>query len=889
MSSLLSYAAKQGASPITSFPMHAFRARRSRLMPCTASSLGSLNKLHVHQRSSTFYQSSHTDPFSFVLVGGGPRGAMCLNAFVATMLAHDQDVDMLQRMGARYDIKINMIESQGKSELARGNSFGSEHTGISNTGVNWKLTPRLAASADEKSSSISSMGDIASKVRRSVSNHGATEAQMKSTNRVAAIMFQKATSAASTTPHGQVSLDTACLQRKDVGESLLATFKEFYGAAKQKMPYLQLNVQTNTKVQCLQLERGSDLAVSTFNKRTGRTELIKADTVHLFTGSTLKAPDVQPPVRSMTYCGFMTPANLWGFLTPQGLLDEDKKLKVGSKILIGGTNLSAIDAMTAMEPYMGLVEECPSEPGGYRINATAARDYADAITFVSYEPCMFPIPRVSFGQGWRQTSDAFGSTEQMHALFLHEHGQDLGNVWTVIQKAAIARTNGILPSQVDPHFTSTKEQLAFMYQSSLVYFENMEKAGLAEKVYGSNSTEKKSYLDKATQSLYGARMQAACNRSDGYGMERDLEAARQRMAELAPLTWGGRHGWPMEKAQLAAITNPEFAAESSNEDLYRDWVKQDWDMIGSPPAMHSLIVKLCEAGVVKFVTAKYADIAAAPSHDKLSLLGDTYDVFLVSPVFDRSADVTAKALLGQVTPVHAELATHSLVGKHRAVISKDGTMLNVEDYGMSGCGAKIHHKDGSRSHLNAYAVDLNSLASAVDTMPSVAMRMATAAHLHAAGVDDPWSVVRALFHQCTPSVAAYNAEVSKFAPMFQEAHEMAVYFKLLERTCDGDATVFATGYDASGTKAGRSAFLETLCGTNNSIAKAEYDEQISNIPLFNPASKDGYFARFVDTTEKEDIMVYERAVELSKEHLFARASEAATPVIQYQPQQLVAM
>jgi hypothetical protein len=345
----------------------------------------------------------------------------------------------------------------------------------------------------------------------------------------------------------------------------------------------------------------------------------------------------------------------------------------------------------------------------------------------------------------------------------------------------------------------------------------------------------------------------------------------------------------MEKAQLAAITNPEFVSKSSNEDLYRDWVKQDWDMIGSPPAMHSLIVKLCEAGVVNFVTAKYADIAAAPSLDKLSLLGDMYDAFLVSPVFDRSADVTAKALLGQVTPVHAELATHSLVGKHRAVISKDGKMLNVEDYGMSGCGAKINHKDGSRSHLNAYAVDLNSLASAVDTMPSVAMRMAAAAHLHAAGVDEPWTVVRALFRQCTPSVAEYNTEVAKFAPMFQEAHEMAVYFKLLERTCDGDATGFAAGYDASGTKAGRNAFLETLCGIHNSSKKAEYAEQISSIPSFNPASKDGYFARFVDTTEKEDIMVYERAVEVSKEHLFTKVSEAATPALQYQPQQRATM
>jgi hypothetical protein len=617
------------------------------------------------------------------------------------------------------------------------------------------------------------------------------------------------------------------------------------------------------------LGKDNGLAVTTQDARTGGSKLVKADDIKLFTGTTLKPPHVQPTVATKMYCDIMTPQKIREFLCARGLLSHNR-LKIGAKVLIGGSNLSAIDTMVALEPFMGLVEENAASPGGYSINESAAQKYAGAISFVSRTACAFAIPRVSFGEGWRQEHEAFGTSKHQHALFLHEHGQDLFSAWTAIQKAGIARTNGILPSQVYPQYADTKAQLADMYEASKVYFENMERAGIAEQRNGSDSVETQCYLDNATHSLYGARMQAALNRIDGYGMERDLNKVREIMSEFAPLTWGGRNGLAIIKAQLAVVTNPSFAGAKSNDAIYQDWMRHEMDVSGSPPAMHSLVAKLSEAGVVNFVTADYADIETASSNDALQLNGDRYDAFLVSPVFNRDAEDTAKAFAGQVASAHPDLGMHPMVGKNRAVVSRGGELANVEDYGLSGCGAKIQHKDGSRSHLNAYAVDINAISSALATMPSVAMRMAAAAHLAAAGVENPWGKLRQFVDECKPSMDEYDAEVAKFAPIFKEAHELALFYVLIEQTCNADAAVFAKGYDASGTTESRDALVQELSRSKCPRfmeAKRHYDNAILSIPTFNPPPRDDYFARFVDTTEKEDIAIYERALELAKDKL----------------------
>jgi hypothetical protein len=828
-------------------------------------------RIRLDQRTSTYYQraSLSPNPVSFVFVGGGPRGAMCLNAFVATLLAHRTDVEALTKMGAKYDVTLTVIDSQEEEQLARGNSFGREHTGITNTGTKWKLTPRLASSADKNLSSILEMGDIARRVAQSTRNFAETESRMRKTNPVAAIMFQTAARTPTLALDRELGQELSCFTRNDVGESLLATFREFCAVAKQKLPFLTLDLQTNTQVRKVNLGKDNGLAVTTQDARSGGSKLVKADAIKLFTGTTLKAPQVQPTVATMMYCDIMTPQKIRSFLCARGLVSHDR-LKVGSKVLIGGSNLSAIDTMVALEPFMGLVEENSASPGGYSINENAARDYAGAITFVSRTECAFAIPRVSFGEGWRQEHDAFGTSKHQHALFLHEHGQDLFSAWTAIQKAGIARTIGMLPSQVYPKYTDTKAQLADMYEASKVYFESMERAGKAEQYNGSDSIETKHYLDKATHSLYGARMQAVLNRIDGYGMERDLNKVRESMSDFAPLTWGGRNGLAIIKAQLAVVTNPAFAGEKSNDAIYHDWMRHEMDVSGSPPAMHSLVAKLSEAGVVNFVTADYADIETAPSKDALLLDGDRYGAFLVSPVFNRDAEDTAKAFAGQVLPAHPDLGMHPMVGKSRAVVSRQGELANVEDYGLSGCGAKIQHKDGSRSHLNAYAVDINAISSALETMPSVAMRMAAAAHLTAAGVGNPWGKLRQFADDCKPSIEDYDAEVAKFAPIFKEAHELALFYGLIEQSSNGDAAVFAQAYDASWTMESRDALVQKLGRSKcqrTMEAKREYDSAMLRIPPFNPPPRDDYFARFVDTTEKEDIAIYERALELAKDKL----------------------
>ena len=124
------------------------------------------------------------------------------------------------------------------------------------------------------------------------------------------------------------------------------------------------------------------------------------------------------------------------FFDQLGLIGGNCRLKSGVKLLVGGSGLSTLDELIALsgEKVMDLVEPVldssgeKMEPGavtGYQIKEQAKADYKGAIRVVSFRKLKLIEPRHSTSPEWVPEAEPLGNTEELHALFLHNQGEEV--------------------------------------------------------------------------------------------------------------------------------------------------------------------------------------------------------------------------------------------------------------------------------------------------------------------------------------------------------------------------------------------------------------------------------------------------------------------------------
>ena len=143
-----------------------------------------------------------------------------------------------------------------------------------------------------------------------------------------------------------------------------------------------------------------------------------------------------------------------------------------------------------------------------------------------------------------------------------------------------------------------------------------------------------------------------------------------------------------------------------------------------------------------------------------------------------------------------------------------------------------------------------------DNTPGYIYLRFAAEHLEASGFENPLGIVDKLYQQCLPSEEEYQAEVAILEEYYFSVREKAAYLKIIEELAGNDEKKYAQLYDACGTKEDRLKF-----------AGEAYKKAISNIPPFSPAKREDFYERLKDFPHPIHKVVYEKALQMTKDRL----------------------
>jgi len=460
--------------------------------------------------------------------------------------------------------------SSTKGSSGQGHSFTSAHTGTANTGAE----PNVEFPLKGKNTSVTRAFETFLNAHNRLGVYATVNArklrgELRDVNIVAASMLDSALSHGSWTDAGFMDASQAFSMRSQLGKELKSSFQKCVEAAKG-IPFLELEFHYGKRITDFSLQDPCRPKISIQNLSTKVKETLRTSVTVLGTGTIWRSPLAGSPITQFVFSQEMNPRDLGSFLNRRGLLDANGKLKTGSKILCGGTSLSSIDQVYALAPSMDLFEACggtETEPFPFRVTQSARNKYEGAITLISRTSGQFVPPRHTHSTDWTQATQGFATTDEFHALFLHDDPALMMDIAHEVIRASVARSQNVRPSDVDDRHLSTAHEVKFQYDESKRFRKAMLKAESAR-----SEIDKDRYLRRATGTMFGAFRQASFSFQLGYGMETNRSNAIEQMEARAPLTFKNRHGRTRETAIAAAITKPTLAKSRSNIATYKKWL-----------------------------------------------------------------------------------------------------------------------------------------------------------------------------------------------------------------------------------------------------------------------------------------------------------------------------
>lgn len=829
-----------------------------------------MNRRKIH--STMQYARDSVDYAShLLLVGGGPRTIIQLNSEILFMIIYQHHFEALARLGARYNIETTIVEKQ--KVVGVGRSFNDNQTGMMNTGVESDISFPLPVPFE--GANLNQLMSFLSYTHRYENligpNSEAYYEHVKHLNLPGAMMFKNSLGPESSTQDGKLEHQRAYLLRRTVGQEEVCTSNLILKLAESMLPFYNVQVLPSSMVRRIDISNIERPTAFVENLADGREMTIEASQIRLNSGTTVRDAVCDPRLQRLTFCQAMNAEHFKAYCAGRGLLGTDGLLKGKVKIISGGIGLSGLDQITVLDHVMKLFEEDGSSLG-FRVREAAKQKYANAITIVSRTASSACPPRHSFTFEWQQDTKVLGSAKHLHGLFLHNYGEEVFRTWMTIIQAAVARARNVTFESAGCNEESLENLLRSQFEESMWFMNCRKSAGHQEKL--GDMSSKKTTLRLATQTLYGAWRQAALGTLFGVGLDADANTAIAEMRELAPSTWKGREFFLYARGQAAAISHPTFAKEKSNADTFK---KLDFLMkhvTSAPVEMHSMLHLLIDAGILQHVKGSYTDIRPVNGSSKMNLAGALYDLFIVSPVFDRTEDKAELSVAKQVQHFDHNSPSYGLVGRHRRFVNKEGECVSVEDYGLGGKGFLISTDDGEISRAGCFAFDVNNRSSAVSIASSLTLRRMAQAHLSAVGISHPHKVLDGIYENAKAPIEMFNAEVQTFRHFYNEAMEIGAYLEAIIQVCGDDALLFRMLYDEGLTRSGRHKQMRRMSACKMELGRTvarRYFEKVERIPVFSPPSRDDYLARFVDNTEEEDVFMYKEAMRLAKEHISAGA------------------
>lgn len=789
----------------------------------------------------------------------------------------------LEQQGARFCVDYKLIEQGGMDAVGRGPAWNAQQ-GAGTVNSHAELLPDAARSllgrhADDM--------DHSARIKEYLKANLDRLTESLQEHPVVLAMLERRVDGT----HGTVDdpmTRIPVLPRAEQGNEEFEQYQRIWRERlRQKLPFFEPEILLGTRVDRIDLSDPHLPRLELSSTTTHRPVALGAgvDSLRVNTGTTLADPRLQPEVRKRAYVGAMNTPALREHLQRlcPDKMDEDGTLRGGVRLLLGGTRLSAQDAILAVDPLMTLFARDKSDPDGFRVTDAARAKHPHGLTFVSGAGVWHP-PRHAWSEAWWQKTEPLGNIEEQHALFLHGQGEEVFKAWAVIADASVAVAHGVTPRQLRHEGKTLFERLKAEHEGTL-HFHAKLKAANAGKLPG---RARQRLEREATQTPEGGLRQAYLSTILGLGMSRDPHEAAAKMERNAPWTFRGRHGYPMHRAQLCSITQPGSEVALDNAALVDRFDAMMSYVTAAPIEVHSAAFKLFEAGIARHVHASYESIEAG-EHDQLVLDAgegkEDFDAFIVPKVFKRDAEGVIARMAGQVEPAAPELPDLPRVGRHRRIETPSG-ISHCEDHSLNGQGSRVPRETmpaavldaGPLPTLNAFSTDVNNRESAIDEAIRDGMRGVAMTMLAGAGYVDPVCEVERLYDQHCPSAEEYKREVARFAAPFRQAMLKAKFLQIAEQAAGDNAREFCRLATAAAT-ADASKFRLALVPPRKSgeALKARYQAASSmcsdDVPEFRPPSWAEYNKRFVDAPMHEHERVVDEAFALAMQTLKDRQAE----------------
>ncbi|EIW79869.1 hypothetical protein CONPUDRAFT_166556 [Coniophora puteana RWD-64-598 SS2] len=753
------------------------------------------------------------------LSGFGPRNAMLFKGVVLTVLAEREN---LRKLGSRLKLEFVVFEKQPEANAGSGNAFQVDCAATINTPMPGPIPCATWDKAPAEYQPIITPGRDLSSVARQFLEDIADEHRdkLRKENSAAYKLFVQSLKS------GHLDLSGPSTTRGTVGRIQQLSIKEVLAFVEKQVPEISVKFYYNHTVKNVDFSSPTKPKLLVCHDGDNADKVWEFDFVHLANGTTWALPITDEAVIRKSFSETQNVESVGEFLSEQGLLDEVKLIKKGTKLGVTGISLSAYDPIPIILQYTQIIEITED---GYQINEDVAKQYQGLFTFISRSNKVAP-PRHHSTRAWpgkKLPGDkSFINMDQAHAMFLQRDFDWVSFARDILYQS-VSYEIGTTPSHVHRKL-SAEERMSDYHQQTLQY------------------TAGKTTENGLIRAGYHALL-------EGFGFERDPEEANKRLLAKAPLTRLGRGGALMRRSAAYDITRFDVVKSKSNSRFLENWKEMQQTYSSSPIAVHDIIAQLFVLGVATHSEGNFRDIKYDRESHKVVFKDFRFDAMFAPKVLSNDADEVLKALHGKVKTVYPGGVPEYTKGRFLQTPVGD-TFIHATDAGSGGNGVtrEITHDDGtaSRSRVGLQWTDTNSLASCATWSASASRLLVLLSVLQVTGSKAPVKDLMAIYNESLPGADAFRAEIDSFKGAWSE---------LVEKKCFLDTCQFfakdAEEYQKYASDAfdpnSRQKRLSELSKLNADGVETHYTKRVEEFGPFDPVDRDEYLRRFVDFTSDE--------------------------------------
>jgi hypothetical protein len=689
------------------------------------------------------------------ICGFGARGRLAYICRVAqdlTDLWLGKPLDQTRRIHDYYD-----MQSQ---ENGPGVAFQLQSNAALNTDVPGPVNIDTKGLTAEKATIVNNLTDLAAHYEDlTMEDRDQTLADFEKENISTAILFSLASR------DGILNTSTACGSRSPVGHALVKMTEEAKELQEEYLPWLQTKFYLDARVIDVNISNPRK-PILTILKNGQETILEAYDLLVKTTGTTWKVP-VPAVVAEKAFIGVPNSENLWRYLEQRQKINDEGLIKPGTRILVGGASLSALDWVGIILAKTGIVKVDESNASGYTIDSFRARLYPNLITFFSRRQGKF-VPSRHANQGSLPDESIIFSPEMILSHQLQK-GQDPYPVYLDMARLITAVGLKKFPNEIEPVLTKTL-QLRQMSEDN--------------QSHAADSTARtEPYMMRAA--LTSLLFSCTLGRNSA-----EIQTGRSNLIQQHDLLV--RNPFDASRSMIFNATHPiEGSPEDSREgnEKHTKALNEVFAHVASAPfPIHHLVTQLFDLGVVSWVEGDYNIVSWSEEREKFVLNPDLVQMrelkdahcLIASRILTSETDLLSERLLAQTKTTAPEEPVYD---KGRFPKARSGERIHVIELGILGHGQRSVDPRTVNRTVNSQWFDTNSYITAAHVMPTIATTISMLEKMFLRNIAVPVDDLMALHHRTLPSPSNFAKQAEKLRRPFEECHEILAFARLAEEMC----------------------------------------------------------------------------------------------------------